>query len=282
VILLLGKGHSDNLAQLYGTSGDYYVVADPAGHFYADTDSQKHYKTVETLQDENLAINYAGWFAMYPLERMRTRITLDGVPVVRALTIGFPFSSHLEIQAQSPVTMTVTDPIGNQSGIETNGAVLEGIPQSTYEAAVADSEDGGFVDPDGPKTVRIDAPMAGTYRVDLIGTNSGPYTLVWHESDSNGTQLGTNSYTGTISPGQHVTYFINAAPVGPPPLLLAQQGAGIQLFWPTNYTGFSLQTTANLNDPNSWTSVSGVSVVGGFNVASTPLSAGSHFYRLKK
>lgn len=227
-------------------------------------------------------INYGGWFAMYPAELVRSRITLDSVPTVRALTIGAPFSPFLHLQAQCPVTIMVTDPVGNQTGVDTNGVVVEAIPLSSYQAAVSGSEDGSSVDPDGPKTVRIDTPMAGTYRIDLVGTNAGAYTLDCEQVAADGTLLETNTFTGTISLGQQVSYFVTAVPSGPPPLLLAQQAGAIALSWTTNYTGFTLQTTTNLGDTNSWSSVGGVTVVGGFNSVSVPISIGSHFFRLKR
>jgi hypothetical protein len=282
VVLLLGKGHSQNIAQLHGTSGDYYIMGDPAGHYYANSGNGQHYKTVELLQLQWQSINYGGWFAMYPAEKFRTRITKNGVPLVRAMTIGAPFNSFLELQAQSPVTIMVTDPLGNQTGIQTNGPVLAAVPQSSYQPADNDSEDGGSVDPTGPKTVRIESPMAGTYRIDLTGTNGGTYTLVSRQFDAGGTLLGTNRFAGSILPGQQVTYFVTAAPSGPPPLLSAPQDNAVRLFWPTNYEGFTLQTTGNLADTNSWVVAGGVFVAGGFNVSTNAVLGGSRFFRLKK
>jgi hypothetical protein len=124
--------------------------------------------------------------------------------------------------------------------------------------------------------------MAGTYRVDLVGTNSGPYTFVSRQLDANGVILGTNSFSGTISPGQQVTYFVTAFPSDPPPLLATRQPNAIRLFWPTNYTGFIVQTTTTPAQSNSWVAAGGVSVEGEFNVLTNPLSSGLRLFRLKK
>ncbi len=289
VILLLGKGSSDRVAELYGTSGDYYVVADPAGHFIANPKAGKHYLRAEQLTDQMVGINYGGWFAMYPSELVRARITIaevesgitNYIPMVRALTIGASFSSALQLQAKSPVAIMVTDPAGKQTGVQPDGTVVEGIPESSYEPPAGDSEDGNFIDPTGPKTVRIDTPMAGTYTIDLTGTNAGNYTLEAMQAGTNG-GLATNTFTGSITPGQKVTYQFTAVPSGPPPLLSALHGNALGLFWTTNYAGYTLQSNGNLSNPNGWSAVGGVSDNGAFNVHTNSNPTGMRFYRLTK
>jgi hypothetical protein len=283
VVLLLGKGHSDYMTQLYGGSGNYYIVNDSAGHYFANPSGGKHYLTAEQLNQEFQGINYGGWFAMYPAETLQTRIhNPAGNLELRALTIGAPFSSSLQVQVQSPVAMMVTDPLGRQTGIDTNGTIVEGIAQSSYEAAIADSEDGVSIDPTGPKTVRVQTAMAGTYRVDLTGTNSGAYTLVWSQMSANGTVVASNSYAGSVAPGQQLTYLLTAPPAGPPLLLFSEQGKALVLSWTTNYVGFSLQTTTNLAGNSTWANVSGVAVVGGFNVFTNQMLSQLQFFRLKQ
>jgi hypothetical protein len=176
----------------------------------------------------------------------------------------------------------VTDSLGNQTGLQTNGMVLEAIPNSSYEPAMADSEDESIIDPTGPKTVRIDTPMAGTYRVDLTGTDSGPYTLDWQQINANGTPVGTNTYTGTVSSDQVITYFINAVPTGPPPLLFTLQANALVLFWPTNYAGFTVQANANPTDSKGWAPIGAPSASGAFNFVTNPIGTANEFFRLEQ
>jgi len=175
----------------------------------------------------------------------------------------------------------VTDPAGKQTGVQPDGTVVDGIPQSAYESPVGDGEDGTEVDPTGPKTVRIDSPMAGTYTIDITGTNAGSYALVAMQGGSDGGNLGSNGFTGTISPGQKMTYQFTAIPSGPPPLLSTLQGRSLGLFWTTNYVGYTLQANGDLADPNGWSTVGGVTVNGAFNVLTNPSPTGTRFYRLK-
>jgi hypothetical protein len=117
--------------------------------------------------------------------------------------------------------------------------------------------------------------------VDLTGTDTGPYTLDWQQVNDTGTPLGTNTYTGTVSPGLVITYFINAVPTGPPPLLFAHQANALVLFWPTNYEGFSVQANATPTDPNGWVSMGGPSAIGAFNFVTNSIGTANQFFRLK-
>jgi hypothetical protein len=67
-----------------------------------------------------------------------------------------------------------------------------------------------------------------------------------------------------------------------PQLTITLSGADVVMTWPTNYSGFTLQSTTNLISP-SWTtnSVSPV-VVNGQNTITNPVSATRQFYRLSQ
>jgi hypothetical protein len=59
--------------------------------------------------------------------------------------------------------------------------------------------------------------------------------------------------------------------------------ANIVFSWPAVGQGFLLQTTSNVADPDSWTTVTLDSVVrGGSRVVTVAPSPGHHFYRLHK
>ncbi len=69
-----------------------------------------------------------------------------------------------------------------------------------------------------------------------------------------------------------------------PPSLQAQvSGSNLMLSWPMSAQNFSLQTTTNLADPNSWTTLPNVpAIVNLQNAVTNPVSDGARFYRLKK
>lgn len=53
------------------------------------------------------------------------------------------------------------------------------------------------------------------------------------------------------------------------------------LMWPKSAEDFSLQTTTNLADPNSWITLTNIPVIGNLlNTITNPLSGKTRFYRL--
>ena len=69
-----------------------------------------------------------------------------------------------------------------------------------------------------------------------------------------------------------------------PPLLQAQMsGNNFVLSWPLSAADYILQTSTNLTDTNSWTTVTNVpAIVNLQNTITNPISGGAQFYRLKK
>jgi pimeloyl-ACP methyl ester carboxylesterase len=69
-----------------------------------------------------------------------------------------------------------------------------------------------------------------------------------------------------------------------PPSLQAQASNGnLALSWPLSAQNFSVQTTTNLADPNSWTTLPDVpAIVNLQNAITNPISDGMRFYRLKQ
>ena len=93
---------------------------------------------------------------------------------------------------------------------------------------------------------------------------------------SGNTLYGTAAYGGTNDSGTVFSVFIQ------PQLTLLPSGPYIILTWPTNYTGFTLQSTTNLGSSAVWTTNSSPPVViGGQNVViNTTTSGKQQFYRL--
>ena len=55
------------------------------------------------------------------------------------------------------------------------------------------------------------------------------------------------------------------------------------LSWPLSASDYALETTTNLADTNSWTTLTNVpAIVNLQNAVTNPISNGARFYRLKK
>jgi hypothetical protein len=66
-----------------------------------------------------------------------------------------------------------------------------------------------------------------------------------------------------------------------PTLTIVPSGANFILTWPTNATGFTLQSTTNLVSTTVWTNVSPAAVVvNGQYAVTNPVSGTNKFYRL--
>jgi uncharacterized repeat protein (TIGR03803 family) len=108
-------------------------------------------------------------------------------------------------------------------------------------------------------------------------TNSdgaGPSGLILSSNTLYGTTLGIGSSgSGTV--------FSLSLPIAPPQLTLAPAGPNVILTWPTNATGFNLQSTTYLGSSAVWTTNSSVPVViNGQNTVTNPISGRQQFYRL--
>ena len=89
---------------------------------------------------------------------------------------------------------------------------------------------------------------------------------------------------GGTSTNAQVTVENLAFSISAPPSLQAQTGNGnLILSWPLSAANFSLQTTTNLADPNSWLTLTNVPAIVNLQSAVTnPVSGGAQFYRLKQ
>src|SRR6266566_581339 len=95
---------------------------------------------------------------------------------------------------------------------------------------------------------------------------------------SGNTLYGATFYGGSSGYG---TIFSLSLP--PPQLTIIPSGTNIILTWPTNATGFTLQSTTNLVSPVFWTNVSpGPVVVDWQNAVTNPISGTRQFYRLRQ
>ena len=89
---------------------------------------------------------------------------------------------------------------------------------------------------------------------------------------------------GGTSTNAQLTVENLAFSVSLPPSLRAQMSGGnLMLSWPMSAQNFTLQTTTNLADPNSWVTLTNVpAIVNLQNAITNPASDGARFYRLIK
>ncbi|MGO8838302.1 MAG: hypothetical protein ACLQAH_12120 [Limisphaerales bacterium] len=89
---------------------------------------------------------------------------------------------------------------------------------------------------------------------------------------------------GGTSTNAQLTVENLAFSISTPPSLQAQMSGGnSMLSWPMSAQNFSLQTTTNLADPNSWLTLTNVpAIVNLQNAVTNPISDAMRFYRLKQ
>jgi uncharacterized repeat protein (TIGR03803 family) len=94
---------------------------------------------------------------------------------------------------------------------------------------------------------------------------------------SGNTLYGTAAYGGISGAG---TVFSISLPPAPPQLSIKPSGANVILTWPTNATGFTLQSTTSLVS-SAWTTVlPPFAVVSGQNTVTNLVAGSRRFYRL--
>lgn len=92
-----------------------------------------------------------------------------------------------------------------------------------------------------------------------------------------GIQGGTS--TNATVTVQSIRFYENA----PPSLHAQASGNDFVLTWPLSAQDFNLQSTTNLADTNSWTTLTNVPAIADLqNAVTNPVSGGAKFYRLKK
>ena len=279
VILLLGKGRSPYVAQAYGTSGDYYIVADPAGHYFANM-TGRHYGQIQSLMDLNIGINQGGWYAIYPSELLQKRNTdkdHGGVPVfkLQALTLLVP---AVQSFMHSPASLSVTDPFGRSTGLQEGGTVVTAIPNSIYEVQTVDEEGdegGSTVVPDGSQMVLVINPAGGKYAAGGVGTGNGNYTLDWNYKSV------TAGFEGSVTrPVQAGERYDQELGLVPPQLTISATGPTVVLSWGTNLAAFRLEAAESFSTGN-WSPVgSPPAIVGDQLVVTNMLEGGARFFRL--
>jgi uncharacterized repeat protein (TIGR03803 family) len=99
---------------------------------------------------------------------------------------------------------------------------------------------------------------------------------------SDGALYGTTWSGGTNGPGMVFRLTVSAAQPVAPSLSLSLSGANVVLAWPTNSTGYTLQSTTNVVViPIVWSAVTNAPIVlDGLNLVTNPVAGPCEFYRL--
>jgi len=94
---------------------------------------------------------------------------------------------------------------------------------------------------------------------------------------------GTASGGGNYSLGTVFSLSLGSVTVSAPQLTILHSGANLILTWPTNATGFTLQSTTNLAPPAVWTTnFPAPVVITGQNTVTNPITGSQKFYRLSQ
>ncbi|HEY1716913.1 MAG TPA: choice-of-anchor tandem repeat GloVer-containing protein [Verrucomicrobiae bacterium] len=100
---------------------------------------------------------------------------------------------------------------------------------------------------------------------------------------SGNTLYGTASQGGTIRPSPIISFGTVFSLFIQPQLIIIPSGTNVILSWPTNATGFTLQSNTNFVSPAGWNAVSPAPVVvNGQNAVTNPISGTQQFFRLSQ
>jgi uncharacterized repeat protein (TIGR03803 family) len=117
----------------------------------------------------------------------------------------------------------------------------------------------------------VNTDGSGFTNLHSFRSESWPYDLVV----SNDSLYGTS---GGWGPGE---VFSISLPVNLPQLTITRAGENLILIWPTNFTGFALQSTTNLSPSAIWTTnLPAPVVINEQNTVTNPISGAQQFFRL--
>jgi Immunoglobulin domain len=133
----------------------------------------------------------------------------------------------------------------------------------------------------GVPRLQLTGPSGYNYLVQT-STNLVDWTPLTLLANTSGTVLFLD--TAATNSSQQFYRAVLFSVIAAPPMLQARvSGKNLILSWPSTAQKFSLQTTTNLVDPNSWVTLTNVpSVVNLQNTVTNPIAGSQGFYRLKQ
>jgi len=113
-------------------------------------------------------------------------------------------AAWVRIFGRSPINLLVTDPNSRRVGYdpETQSVVNE-IPGATYSGPSSE-----------PQEIVIPNSLNGTYIVEAIGTDTGPYTITLESLDSNSSIIDSDTWQGMATPGEQYSESLSLEPDG--------------------------------------------------------------------
>ena len=169
--------------------------------------------------------------------------------------------------------------------ISANGALtslysfIGGDDGANPHAAPVQGHDGNFYGTTSHTVFKITTSGALATLYSFTGGNDGsaPNGLV---QGSDGNFYGTTQSGGAGGAG---TVFRLTIMPEPPQLSIVPSATNVILTWPTNFTGFTLQSTMNLGPSAVWTTNSSAPfVVNGWNTVTNPIAGTQEFFRLSQ
>ena len=161
---------------------------------------------------------------------------------------------------------------GGDDGSNPQAGLVRGSDDNFYGTTQIGGTNGGQ-----GTVFKITPNGAFTSLYPFSGGNDGSSPQAGLVQGRDGSFFGTTVGGGKGGAG---TIFRLIVELGPPQLIITPSTANVILTWPTNPTGFSLQSATNFASA-AWTSVSpGPVVVNGLNTVTFPISAKQQFFRL--
>lgn len=247
VILLLGVGANSEVRSMLRSMNvdtNYYIVADPAGHFYANPAAggmnRGHYGLAGALDSLCVGISHSGWFAMYPRDQFRlragnadsTRYTLsffnDSTVYVRfrsrcsraaCATNGVDAKGDNvllageQVDVPATVSVTVVDAEGNRTGMNADGSVVQHIVGSSVDVAFGEEEsgdnsNGSDVQLRDALVIALQKPQPGAYKLEITGADNTEYDVDIVMVNVAGHKYERKSKRDTVESGQTLSYDI--------------------------------------------------------------------------
>jgi hypothetical protein len=126
-----------------------------------------------------------------------------GVADTFAYSLGHLSIYRLTITVD-PAYVLTTAPGGGQVGCDANGNVVNTISGATVTGCST-----------GTETITIPSPTPGLYTTQIAAFGaSSSFTITFETTDSNGNQLGSATYSGTVDQGSPQTVYSTIGPSG--------------------------------------------------------------------
>ena len=119
----------------------------------------------------------------------------------------------------------------------------------------------------------------------IVALKNDGSIVAWGRSSEGQTTVptGLSSVTAVSAGTWHSVALVGSGWELGAPLALRQSNNAMLVSWPTNATGFTLQSTQGLTRPASWLDVTNPpAVTGGQFTVTNPMSSPSQFFRLRK